>query len=386
MKSDATSGDGEPGYPDADALDDRPQVKVVFELDPANAAAYEYETMWAYDLGDGQYMLDNVPNMAYGVSVGDVFTCKRSERDERPYFSHVTRRSNNWTYRLIRSEGLTPEQLSRLDDLRARIREHATASSIDALNGWYAYSVLDTAGDEIEELVAAGESEGLWESEVSSGPDLGVEQRSVEDPYIPKSGGEGASEESKTDAYDDGDNAVDPDQRQFAVEHGFTAEKSLPSLAHLEGLKQRLLTIDGWAVVMVEAETRAQDLQERGELRLGGSAELREMIPNACHSNAADAYLSDPSLTPWVGYALSADGIWRHHGWLATARGTLIETTAARVKYFGIPLAGAYALEYAVMNLADSPRLRERVSAHRDFAAFVEMLRQRKADGAESSG
>ena len=50
-----------------------------------------------------------------------------------------------------------------------------------------------------------------------------------------------------------------------------------------------------------------------------------------------------------TGYALSVDGLWRQHSW-GVARDLIIESTEARVKYFGRLLRGADADMFAAAN------------------------------------
>ena len=50
-----------------------------------------------------------------------------------------------------------------------------------------------------------------------------------------------------------------------------------------------------------------------------------------------------------TGYALSGDGLWRQHSWGVGWRG-IIETTQARVKYFGLLLLGRDADSFAEAN------------------------------------
>lgn len=87
----------------------------------------------------------------------------------------------------------------------------------------------------------------------------------------------------------------------------------------------------------------------------GAGAVLVAGEPNNCHGNVA-ALVADPSLvepveggavegpvTQWWGWALSTDGMWREHSWGVDASGAAVETTAGRVRYFGVELAAAEA-------------------------------------------
>ncbi len=61
----------------------------------------EVETLWAFDLGQDQYKLDNTPWYAYGVSTGDVIEAERQEPDGFPLFKRVVATSG---YRTVRGE------------------------------------------------------------------------------------------------------------------------------------------------------------------------------------------------------------------------------------------------------------------------------------------
>lgn len=146
------------------------QAKVVFPH------SEEAETMWADTLADCRYRLDNVPLFVYGVGLGDVFTVKHFEGDDRPYFDRVVERSPNSTYRLILADA--PEHEPRRDALLSRVKPHASHSGI--FKGTFlSLNVPESPRrDELDALIDEGEREGLWQSEVSSGPDLPVDAAS----------------------------------------------------------------------------------------------------------------------------------------------------------------------------------------------------------------
>ena len=58
------------------------------------------ETLWAFELGDGRYRLDNLPWFAYRVSVGDVIAARLGE-DGILVMTEVLEKSGNRTIRLI---------------------------------------------------------------------------------------------------------------------------------------------------------------------------------------------------------------------------------------------------------------------------------------------
>ena len=79
---------------------DHPSAKVVFRV-PNEDGLYEVETLWAYDLGDDRYKIDNVPFYAYSVSLNDIVYAPLDPEDERPTFQKVLTKSGNRTVRVV---------------------------------------------------------------------------------------------------------------------------------------------------------------------------------------------------------------------------------------------------------------------------------------------
>jgi hypothetical protein len=48
-----------------------PSARVLFRVEEEGGSA-KVETLWAFDLGEDRYQLDNSPFYAYSVSVGDI--------------------------------------------------------------------------------------------------------------------------------------------------------------------------------------------------------------------------------------------------------------------------------------------------------------------------
>ena len=67
------------------------------------------ETLWAEDLGHGQYRLDNQPWYAYDVSCGDIVEACAMHLGAIPDFVRVVERSGNRTVRVITQERVLPE-------------------------------------------------------------------------------------------------------------------------------------------------------------------------------------------------------------------------------------------------------------------------------------
>ena len=68
----------------------------------------EVETLWAFDLGNGRYKLDNTPWYQYGLSYQDIVAA--SPRDGQLHFDRVILKSGFRTLR-VRSEHAVPQSL-----------------------------------------------------------------------------------------------------------------------------------------------------------------------------------------------------------------------------------------------------------------------------------
>ena len=78
-------------------------VKVRFALNPDENAGVQSEGLWADPTGDGQYLLENVPFYAQGVSAGDTVTAH--EHDGALWFATVSKRGGHSTYRAFLNDG-----------------------------------------------------------------------------------------------------------------------------------------------------------------------------------------------------------------------------------------------------------------------------------------
>jgi hypothetical protein len=77
-----------------------PTAKVLFRV-PEEDGSANVETLWAFDLGEDRYRLDNSPFYAYSVSVGDIVYAPIDPDEGRPTFSRVLEKSGNRTVRVI---------------------------------------------------------------------------------------------------------------------------------------------------------------------------------------------------------------------------------------------------------------------------------------------
>jgi Domain of unknown function (DUF4265) len=78
----------------------QPTAKVLFRV-PEDDGSANVETLWAYDLGNDRYRLDNSPFYAYSVSVGDIVFAPADPAEGRPTFKEVFEKSGNRTVRVI---------------------------------------------------------------------------------------------------------------------------------------------------------------------------------------------------------------------------------------------------------------------------------------------
>ena len=75
------------------------QVKIVFVTDSRAWHGVTAERLWATELGDGHYRIDNAPLYAYGVSYGDIVSAEPHEGRLR--FKSVLGQGGNSTYRIL---------------------------------------------------------------------------------------------------------------------------------------------------------------------------------------------------------------------------------------------------------------------------------------------
>ena len=132
-------------------------------------------------------------------------------------------------------------------------------------------------------------------------------------------------------------------------QNGFTADKPYSNLT-LEPLKEKLLTIAGYAVILPFVEEDLIKILFRGILTVPEKIKTVKGAPCRCHSNVCNYRERHPNSRIWTGYALSSHGgIWRQHSWLTGNKG-IIETTETRIAYFGFEMTVKEADDFAEMN------------------------------------
>jgi uncharacterized protein DUF4265 len=86
---------------------DHPDAKVVFHV-ANDDGSFEIETLWAHDLGNDQYKIDNSPLFAYAVSLGDIVYAPVDPEDGRPTFQKIVSKSGNRTVRVVFDSPIQP--------------------------------------------------------------------------------------------------------------------------------------------------------------------------------------------------------------------------------------------------------------------------------------
>jgi len=110
----------------------------------------------------------------------------------------------------------------------------------------------------------------------------------------------------------------------------------LAECPELKQLQDKLMSVGG-DIVCLQKEPDLEMLLARGIVTEGKTV-LKKMTPCHCHANVATLWSRfEPKVKIVTGWGLSEDGIWRQHTW-ALRGTTILETTEARTKYFGVIL------------------------------------------------
>lgn len=139
-----------------------------------------------------------------------------------------------------------------------------------------------------------------------------------------------------------------PEQKQFLSRRLRDATKSQPELKRLKSILLRIGGVFLVAPPKVDGDVPA--LLESGFLTRGPIT-LQIMKSSSWHQNVAALWKSKKAgvVAIATGYALSEDGLWRQHTW-GILRDGILETTEARLEYFGLVLQGERADEFAARN------------------------------------
>lgn len=81
---------------------EQPTAHVIFELEVEDGwPPVASERVWAFDVGDDRYVIDNVPWFVRDLAVGDVVEAVSRDARTHPVFRRVLERSGHVTIRLI---------------------------------------------------------------------------------------------------------------------------------------------------------------------------------------------------------------------------------------------------------------------------------------------
>lgn len=107
--------------PDQPSEDELAQVKIVFELerDEDGWPPLSAESLWAYDLGDGTFRIDNVPWYVRDLAVDDIVAA--ANQDGRLVFTEFARKSEHLTIRIycLTDADITAEAASVVEVFRS---------------------------------------------------------------------------------------------------------------------------------------------------------------------------------------------------------------------------------------------------------------------------
>ena len=139
---------------------DRPKlVKIRLPLEPD--APYVTECVWARPIGDGLFVLDNVPFFAFGLGLGDKIYAQRAS-DSLLEFAGVAEHSGHSTYRVFVDDSVESDRIEtcwqQLQSLGCG-RELGTA-------GLWALDVGPSVNlSSVYRVLERAEAEGVWSFE-----------------------------------------------------------------------------------------------------------------------------------------------------------------------------------------------------------------------------
>jgi len=120
----------------------------------------------------------------------------------------------------------------------------------------------------------------------------------------------------------------------------------------LEVLRNLLLGLGGTHLVAPPCTDVTLPLLINAGFVMAGPVVRRTMRKSESHRNVAEIWTERRGELVGIGtgYSLSGDGLWREHSWGLRREG-ILETTALRVKYFGLLLQYEDADCFALANL-----------------------------------
>ena len=144
---------------------EKPTAQVIFELEVEEGwPPVASERVWAYDVGDNRYVIDNVPWFVPDLAVGDLVRAVSPDSQSHPIFQRLLERSDHVTIRLIcPRNGPLAGDLALAKEPFARLGVYAEGVA------QYGMLALDVKpGDPLDDIAAvlgAGVDNGSWEME-----------------------------------------------------------------------------------------------------------------------------------------------------------------------------------------------------------------------------
>ena len=137
----------------------RPMVKILFQ--PNDDHYTSTETLWAEDLGNHRYRLQNSPWYIYGISFEDIVRASPGE-DGMLEFVEVVQRSGTSTFRLLLRDGVGDDQFVR----HWQPLEALGCTRERAKGGFYAVNApADVDLNKVAEHLSSGRDHGVWDWE-----------------------------------------------------------------------------------------------------------------------------------------------------------------------------------------------------------------------------
>lgn len=134
--------------------------KVLFELeqDDEGYPPINVEGVWAEEIGDGRYMIDNIPFFARSATLGDVITV-RQFRDEM-FYESTQERSGNSLLRVAFFDGRDPSAL------RSQLTKLGCSTELSHLQSLIAVNVPPTVKlKDVQDVLNEGAGNGCWDYE-----------------------------------------------------------------------------------------------------------------------------------------------------------------------------------------------------------------------------
>lgn len=180
--------------------EEQPGAHVIFplEVDEEGWPPVASERLWAFDLGQGLYRIDNAPWFVRDLAVGDVVQAEAPGPDQHPVFTRLHSRSDHLTIRIICfRRGPLAGQLQPVVDRFTPLGVRAEGAQ------QYGMVALDIGPDvdlrAVRTELRAGAADGSWEWEEGRITDAWL---AAEAPEVPDRARSGSAAEQRSEQVD----------------------------------------------------------------------------------------------------------------------------------------------------------------------------------------